>query len=37
MSTMPFKNSRQNSFGQKFMMTNMDETDTQALLPEDLK
>jgi selenophosphate synthetase-related protein len=23
--------------GQKFMMTNMDETDTQALLPEDLK
>jgi selenophosphate synthetase-related protein len=23
--------------GQKFMMTNMDEADTQALLPEDLK
>jgi selenophosphate synthetase-related protein len=23
--------------GQKFMMTNMDEVDTQALLPEDLK
>ena len=23
--------------GQKFMMTNMDETDTQALLPENLK
>ena len=23
--------------GQKFMMTNMDESDTQALLPEDLK
>jgi selenophosphate synthetase-related protein len=23
--------------GEKFMMTNMDETDTQALLPEDLK
>ena len=23
--------------GQKFMMTNMNETDTQALLPEDLK
>lgn len=23
--------------GQKFMMTNMDEDDTQALLPEDLK
>ena len=23
--------------GEKFMMTNMDEADTQALLPEDLK
>jgi len=23
--------------GQKFLMTNMDEADTQALLPEDLK
>jgi selenophosphate synthetase-related protein len=23
--------------GEKFMMTNMDEVDTQALLPEDLK
>tara|TARA_R110000868_G_scaffold153267_3_gene378627 strand:+ start:1483 stop:1701 length:219 start_codon:yes stop_codon:yes gene_type:complete len=23
--------------GQKFMMTNMDDVDTQALLPEDLK
>jgi selenophosphate synthetase-related protein len=23
--------------GEKFMMSNMDETDTQALLPEDLK
>ena len=23
--------------GEKFMMTNMDETDTNALLPEDLK
>jgi selenophosphate synthetase-related protein len=23
--------------GQKFLMSNMDETDTQALLPEDLK
>jgi selenophosphate synthetase-related protein len=23
--------------GEKFMMTNMDEKDTQALLPEDLK
>lgn len=23
--------------GQKFMMTNMDEADTQALLPEDLR